>query len=208
MRLTTSFAVLLILLSGSFANQASAQRADDKQLRPLFGGPVRQKPVSELLRTQDLPRISPRLLKGETSGPIQIVISLSKQRLYFMMNEETLIDSPISSGKRVGMTPTGNFTILEKDPDHRSSVYGAFVDGNGRIVRAGVSTKKDSAPAGTRYAGAPMKYFMRLTNEGVGMHVGILPGYPASHGCVRLPEEVAKLIYQRVEIKQPVTITE
>jgi lipoprotein-anchoring transpeptidase ErfK/SrfK len=51
-----------------------------------------------------------------------------------------------------------------------------------------------------------MKWFMRLTEKGVGMHVGILPGYPASHGCVRLPEAIAPLIYQKVKIGTPVVI--
>jgi lipoprotein-anchoring transpeptidase ErfK/SrfK len=51
-----------------------------------------------------------------------------------------------------------------------------------------------------------MKWFCRLTWNGVGMHVGILPGYPASHGCVRLPADIAPLIYQKVKIGTPVTI--
>ena len=128
----------------------------------------------------------------------RVHISISKQRAYLMVGDEIYIDSPISSGKRSGMTPTGTFRISQKDPDHRSSVYGEFVDSRGRVVRSGVSTKVDSAPGGTRYRGAPMKWFMRLTDSGVGMHVGILPGFPASHGCIRLPADIAPLIYQKV----------
>jgi lipoprotein-anchoring transpeptidase ErfK/SrfK len=123
-----------------------------------------------------------------------------------MTGDQVYIDTPISSGKRAGMTPTGRFTISEKDPDHRSSVYGNFVDRNGRVVRAGVSTRVDSAPSGTRYVGAPMDWFCRLTDNGVGMHTGILPGYPASHGCIRLPAEIAKIIYSKVKIGTKVTI--
>ncbi len=96
--------------------------------------------------------------------------------------------------------------MLEKDPNHKSNIYGSFVDGAGRTVRSGVSSKIDSAPSGSHYVGAPMKWFMRLSDKGVGMHVGILPGYPASHGCVRLPEEIAPLIYQKVKIGTPVVI--
>jgi lipoprotein-anchoring transpeptidase ErfK/SrfK len=66
--------------------------------------------------------------------------------------------------------------------------------------------KVDSAPSGTRYRGAPMWWFMRLTNYGVGMHVGILPGYPASHGCIRLPADIAKMIYDKVRIGTRVVI--
>jgi lipoprotein-anchoring transpeptidase ErfK/SrfK len=136
----------------------------------------------------------------------RVHISLSKQRAYLMVGDEIYIDFPISSGKRSGMTPTGTFRISQKDPDHRSSVYGEFVDWRGRVVRSGVSTKVDSAPRGTRYRGAQMKWFMRLTDSGIGMHVGILPGYPASHGCIRLPADIAPLIYQKVGIGTPAVI--
>ena len=75
-------------------------------------------------------------------------------------------------------------------------------------MRAGVSSKLDAAPSGTRFRGAPMKFFMRLTPQGVGMHVGILPGYPASHGCIRMPLEAAQIIYNKVGINTPVTVAE
>ena len=105
------------------------------------------------------------------------------------------------------MTPSGDYKIMEKDSDHRSSVYGDFVSSRTwRVVRAGVSTRIDSAPSGTVYRGAPMRWFMRLTNDGVGMHSGILPGYPASHGCIRLPDEIAKLFYTKVKIGTPVSV--
>ena len=135
-----------------------------------------------------------------------IVVSLGRQRVYVMAGPEVAIDSPISSGKRAGMTPTGNFTIVQKDKDHRSTVYGNYVDSRGRVVRAGVSLKIDSAPSGTHFEGAPMTYFMRITWEGVGLHVGILPGYPASHGCISLPFEVAQATFYKVKIGTPVRV--
>ncbi len=167
---------------------------------------TKQKPASELITKQAKPKVVPRVLDIATPNNTRIYISLSKQRAYLLVGDEVAIDSPISSGKRAGMTPKGNYTVLEKDKDHRSSVYGAFVNSQGHIVRAGVSTRIDSAPSGTRYVGAPMKWFMRLTWDGVGMHVGILPGYPASHGCVRMPEDIAPLFYERVKIGTPAVI--
>lgn len=137
---------------------------------------------------------------------MHVVVSLPKQRAYLMTGEQIVIDSPISSGKRGHSSPTGHFSVLEKDPNHHSSLYGDFVDGYGRIVRAGVSAKIDAAPSGTRFAGATMKWFMRLTDEGVGMHVGILPGYPASHGCIRMPVDGAKLFYDHVKVGTPVEV--
>jgi lipoprotein-anchoring transpeptidase ErfK/SrfK len=166
-----------------------------------------QKRAAELIRRQEPPKVIPRVLERATPDNISIYISLGKQRAYFRVDEEVAVDTPISSGKRAGMTPAGSFAIMEKDANHRSNLYGDFVNPRtGRVVRAGVSTRIDSAPSGTVYRGAPMRWFMRLTAGGIGMHTGILPGYPASHGCVRLPEEIAKLFYDRVKIGTPVTI--
>lgn len=169
----------------------------------IKSSPMRK--ASELIRHQELARTTPRVYDKLTPDTARVSISLSKQRLFLMLGEEVAIDTPISSGKAAGMTPTGDFVIQEKDPDHRSSIYGDFVDNKGRVVRSGVSLRIDSAPSGTHYVGAPMKWFCRI-KEGVGMHIGILPGYPASHGCVRLPADIAPLIYQKVKVGTPVEI--
>jgi lipoprotein-anchoring transpeptidase ErfK/SrfK len=107
------------------------------------------------------------------------VISIADQRLYAYHNQQLIAWSNVSSGKPGHETPTGDFTVSEKDPDHHSNLY----------------------------ENAPMPYFMRLTDGGVGMHAGFLPGYPASHGCVRLPSEMARELYQHVESGTPVEIT-
>lgn len=167
------------------------------------GNPMRK--ASELIHRQDPPRITPRVYDQITPETSRVYVSLSKQRAYLMLGDEVAIDTPISSGKAAGMTPVGDFTIQEKDADHRSNIYGDFVDNKGRTVRGGVSLKIDSAPSGTHYVGAPMKWFCRI-KEGVGMHVGILPGYPASHGCVRLPVDIAPLIYKKVQVGTRVEI--
>ncbi len=166
-----------------------------------------QKKASALISKQEPPKVIPRVLEKATAENVSITISLGKQRAYFLVGEEIAVDTPISSGKRAGMTPKGSFKVTQKDKDHRSNVYGNFINPRtGKIVRAGVSTRIDSAPSGTVYQGAPMRWFMRLTDTGVGMHTGILPGYPASHGCVRLPEEIAHLFYDHVVLGTPVTI--
>jgi lipoprotein-anchoring transpeptidase ErfK/SrfK len=164
--------------------------------------------AGELISKQAKPQVTPRVYDRLTPDTAHVVVSLSHQRAYLMLGDEIAIDTPISSGKATRPTPSGKFSVLEKDPDHRSSIYGAFCDSQRRIVREGVSSVIDSAPSGTHFIGAPMKWFMRLTDKGVGMHVGILPGYPASHGCVRLPENIAKMIYDKVKIGTPVEITQ
>ncbi len=161
---------------------------------------------SSLIGRQPKAVVNKDLVNTITPENSRAVVSISKQRLYLMIGDQIYIDSPISSGKAGHSTPMGHFSILEKDPDHRSSIYGNFVDRSGRVVRSGISSKIDSAPSGTRYQGASMKWFCRLTGTGVGFHVGILPGYPASHGCIRLPEDIAPLIYQKVRVGTSVTV--
>jgi len=171
---------------------------------PPSAQPMRK--ASDLIRKQEPVSINQSLLKEVTPDAVHVVVSLPKQRAYLMTGEQIVIDSPISSGKRGHTSPMGHLHVLEKDPNHHSSLYGDFVDSSGRIVRAGVSARIDAAPSGTHFAGAAMKWFMRLTEEGVGMHIGILPGYPASHGCIRMPSDGAKLFYDHVKVGTPVDV--
>jgi lipoprotein-anchoring transpeptidase ErfK/SrfK len=161
---------------------------------------------AELIRKQEPVKINQALLKQATFDEVHIVVSIPKQRAYLMLSEQIVIDGPISSGKHGHSSPTGHFTVLEKDPNHHSTLYGDFRDSSGRIVRAGVSARIDSAPSGTHFVGAEMKWFLRLTDDGVGMHIGILPGYPASHGCIRESAEGAKLFYDHVKVGTPVDV--
>ena len=163
-------------------------------------------PAQKLIYKQAPPVVYQTVLAQMTPENASVLVSLSRQRAYVYAGDQLAIDTPISSGKKAGFTPTGHYTIIQKDPNHRSNIYGNFVDSRGRVIRAGVSSRIDTAPSGTRYEGAPMFYFMRLTNEGVGMHVGILPGYPASHGCIRMPAEIAPQIYVRVKLGTPVQV--
>ncbi len=187
------------LLAATLTYSASSQIRPAPTLQPL-------RKASQLIQKQEPVKINHSLMKQATPDSVHVVISLPKQRAYLMVGEQTVIDSPISSGKRGHTSPTGHLPVLEKDPNHHSSLYGDFVDSSGRIVRAGVSARIDSAPSGTHFVGATMKWFMRLTGDGVGMHIGILPGYPASHGCIRMPSDGAKLFYDLVKVGTPVDV--
>ena len=168
--------------------------------------PQPMKKASELISKQPPITTNNAVLAKVTPDNSHIIVSLTKQRAYLMTGEEIAIDSPISSGKRGHTSPNGSFSVLEKDKDHRSNIYGDYVDSKGRVVRGGISSQIDSAPSGTHYVGASMKWFMRLTSAGVGMHVGILPGYPASHGCIRMPEPGAAQFYSHVKVGTPVRV--
>jgi lipoprotein-anchoring transpeptidase ErfK/SrfK len=101
------------------------------------------------------------------AGPVVIVVSLPQQKAYVYRNGVRIAVSTVSTGKKGHETPTGVFTILQKKKDHRSNLYND----------------------------APMPWMQRLTWDGIALHAGKLPGYPASHGCVRLPDEFAKRLF-------------
>jgi len=178
--------------------------AQSRTAAPAPAQPLRK--ANDLIRKQEGLKINQGVLKQLTTENTHIVVSIPKQRAYLMMGDQIAVDAPISSGKRGHSTPTGHFSVLEKDPNHHSSIYGDFVDRSGRIVRSGVSARIDSAPSGTHFAGAAMKWFLRLTQDGVGMHIGILPGYPASHGCIRESVDGAKIFYDHAKVGTPVAV--
>ena len=170
-RLLTTFAFL------SFATVLGATARAD-------GFSCDTKHVSTAVRENEAPRDYAKFLwlcsgndQQETTVN-HIVVSLTDQRLYAYHDQQLVAWSNVSSGRPGHETPTGSFTVSEKDVDHHSNVYN----------------------------NAPMPYFMRLTDEGVGLHAGQLPGYPASHGCVRLPLGMARELYQHVESGTPVEI--
>lgn len=113
-------------------------------------------------------------------GPMAVIVSLTEQRAYAYRNGILIGVTTISSGKKGYETPTGVFTILQKDKDHRSNVYN----------------------------NAPMPYQQRLTWGGVALHAGGLPGYPESHGCVHLPTEFARLLFDNSNMGMVVVVSE
>jgi hypothetical protein len=144
---------------------------------------------------------------GNGNGPARIHLKIGEQVADFYRGDVLVGRSRVSSGDEYHPTPTGRYSILEKDLNHKSSRYGEFVDGAGNVVKADADIKKDRPPAGTRFAGAPMTHFMRLTYDGVGMHTGFLPGYPASHGCIRMPDHMAANFFRNVSVGTPVLVT-
>lgn len=114
------------------------------------------------------------------SGPMLIIVNRATQRLIVYRNGVPIAVSTVSTGRTGRRTPTGVFTILEKQVTHFSSLY-------------------DSAP---------MPFMERLTWDGVAMHGGTLPGYPASHGCIRLPHAFAKLLYGETRVGMVVVVTD
>jgi lipoprotein-anchoring transpeptidase ErfK/SrfK len=103
----------------------------------------------------------------DTGEPVRVVINVAEQRAYVYRGEALVAATTISSGKTGKDTPSGTFTILQKKIDHRSNLYNE----------------------------APMPFMQRLTWDGIAIHAGKNPGYPASHGCIRVPMDFAKKLY-------------
>ena len=112
-------------------------------------------------------------------GPVLVVVSLATQRAIVYRNGVPIGVSTVSTGKKGYETPTGVFTILQKHVVHRSNLYDD----------------------------APMPFMQRLTWRGIALHAGSLPGFPASHGCIRLPLKFAKLLYSATKLGLTVVIT-
>ncbi|MBB5350558.1 lipoprotein-anchoring transpeptidase ErfK/SrfK [Haloferula luteola] len=142
---------------------------------------------------------------GKSGSPL-IRINRAQQKAYFYKGGELVGMSRISTGKEGHNTPPGTYKITEKDRDHRSNLYGIFEEiGTARVVNDDADMSKDKVPAGCKFVGAPMWNFMRFTG-GIGMHTGYLPGYNASHGCVRMPDKMARAFFDNVQLGTPVVV--
>jgi hypothetical protein len=114
----------------------------------------------------------------EDAGSQRVVISLSDQLAYLYRGDTLVAVSTISSGKDEKPSPTGIFSVLDKRPFYRSK----------------------------KYDNAPMPWMQRIDQYGIALHGGFNPGYPASHGCIRLPVAFAKKLYSVTDIGTPVYI--
>jgi lipoprotein-anchoring transpeptidase ErfK/SrfK len=141
---------------------------------------------------------------AQNENPYRVEVDLGRQTAYLLRGRHVVMQSPISSGRYGHLTETGSFKVIEKERNHHSSIYGKIVDPSGRTVIADADVDM-RVPRGCRFVPAPMPYFMRFHGAD-GLHAGYLPGYPASHGCVRMPEELAIAFYNAVEVGTPVTV--
>lgn len=137
-------------------------------------------------------------------GKPRIVIDLSEQQAYLYKGSTLVLKSEVSTGREGHTTPQGDYRVTEKSLDHRSTVYGSYV-AEGRVVVGGVDVRRDPQPPGTKYEGAPMPYFLRIAGP-IGLHAGQVPGYPASHGCIRLPRENARIFFETAREGTPVRV--
>jgi len=140
------------------------------------------------------------------TGVALIKINRSQQKAFFYKGGTLVGISRISSGNEDHGTPPGMYKISELDKDHVSSVYGVFKNkATGMTTNDNVDIRVDKIPPGEIFYNAPMPNFMRVTG-GIGMHTGYLPGYAASHGCIRMPHHMSEHFFENVKVGTPVII--
>ena len=139
------------------------------------------------------------------SGRPSIVVSLPEQEAYLYRGGYRVASSRISSGREGYRTPTGHFQVIRRDEDHRSSLYGDYVDDSGHVVKANIDSLRDRRPPHSHFVGTPMPYFLEFS-PGYGLHQGYLPGVPASHGCIRMPYWKARQFYSNAHVGTPVVV--
>ena len=141
------------------------------------------------------------------SGKPRIIVHIGEQKAYFYKGKTLIGETSVSTGKPGFSTPPGRYTVLSKSPDHVSSLFGDYVDGNGNVVRSNIDSRKDRQPKGTHFDGARMPYAM-FFRGGYAMHQGYVPPFAASHGCIRLPGRIARSFFENAPVGTPVTVTE
>jgi len=159
--------------------------------------------VATLTSCTTVPEIGGLVDRGGTSGR-RIEVDLTDQKATLLHRGKVVAVSPISSGREGKTTPTGRYSVIQKSPDHRSTLYGNYVR-NGKVVKENVDIRKGGRPTGSKFVGTPMPYFLRFSGA-YGLHAGNVPGYPASAGCVRLPPRQAKRFYTAVRVGTPVVV--
>ena len=138
-------------------------------------------------------------------GKPRIVINMRQQRATLYKGKAEIAESRISTGREGHRTPAGKFSVLQKDEDHHSSLYGSYVDDTGRVVVANVDVRKTARPPHTHLDGASMPFFLEFS-PGYGLHAGYLPGYPASHGCIRMPYWKARQFFKAATVGTTVIV--
>lgn len=146
---------------------------------------------------------------SEAAGPVKIDVSLASSTAQLLTKDDrVLAEMDVSGGLPGHATPPGRFRVMEKLPLKRSNLYGQYVAKDTReVVVARAWEHGGKKPEGTVYQGIAMPFWLRLTSDGVGMHVGgFHRGQPSSHGCIRCPEDCQKFFWERSKVGTPVQV--
>lgn len=210
---------------------ATALLASCAQMPQSSSTPRPAEPVPEaLVQATPEPRLETQSPEPETTSPApatpapkqnplyawngtgravsHIEIDVDKQRARFFDGQQEVGWTTVASGIRSFPTPTGRYTVMAKEPDAKSNLYGKIYGKGGNLVKGNAQMGIDPVPPGGRFEGADMPYFLRFTGDGIGMHAGPIPrpGSPASHGCIRMPKALAPILFNHVKVGTQVSI--
>lgn len=208
--------LLLLLVSALCLLSCQQQPPRAKEAPPAPKLPVVQQQSDRVARTFEAFIASPHYadsrdiwrgnainLHNPKKSRVEILLAEQRGRLY--IEDQIAMDFPVCSGRKGGHeTPKGTFRITEKLRNHRSSLYGSFVSADGKVVKDDAKSS-DKRPAGTRFKGASMPYWMRF-NGAIGMHVGSVYRSGASHGCVRVPVEACSILFEKLAVGSVVIV--
>lgn len=155
-------------------------------------------------------RVNDTVVAGLKAEETRIEIDLTRQEMRMLDRDGVeAVWTQISTGRQGSPTPTGDFKVLEKLPTKFSNRYGKWVMKDTReVVVWRIWEHPGPQPPGTEYEGYEMKYWLRLTWPGVGIHHGdFKPGELSSKGCIRVPEEPQRVIWEHAKLGTPVTIS-
>ena len=138
----------------------------------------------------------------------RIVVDVDEQKARFYEGDNEVGWTMVASGVSKFPTPVGRFSVTEKVANKESNLYGKVYGKGGQLISSNAKMGKTPIPAGARFDGADMPYYMRLTGDGIGMHAGPIPnpGRPASHGCIRMPKAFAPIAFRHVGVGTEVSI--
>ena len=145
---------------------------------------------------------------GKGRAVTRIVVDVDEQKARFYEGDKEVGWTMVASGVSKFPTPVGRFSVTEKVTNKESNLYGKIYGKGGQLISSNAKMGKTPIPAGARFDGADMPYYMRLTGDGIGMHAGPIPnpGRPASHGCIRMPKAFAPIAFRHVGVGTEVSI--
>ncbi len=170
----------LLLASATPAAAKIFDKADQSTFEDSDDTPVRAgKPHRKARHEEKWHDSEAKRDPGPPQGPFQIVVAIARQQVTVYGQNGAVARAPVSTGVPDHPTPMGVFSVISKDKWHKSNIY----------------------------SGAPMPYMQRITWSGIALHAGALPGYPASHGCIRLPEDFAVKLWGTTKVGARVIVT-
>lgn len=199
-------AVALVLSSCAPKPEPIVSKTDEKYLNPFVPGSYDHfKAEKDYPKTYNVWK-NIQLLPETNDSNSWVKIDLKQQRGMLMNGDEVVMDYPICSGIKSRPTPPGDYKVLEKIVDKSSNMYGKIYDTEGNMTNGDADANKDTIPEGGKFVGAPMRYWMRLTWDGVGHHIGPIRRYPASHSCIRGPSGTMPTVYSKMAVGSRVLV--